>query len=152
MCARARARAVCVCLAQLGTEERQYSIGIGTPAFTAPEALDQSLSTTLYDERADVWSLGCVLVCIDGDTALPYDMRETNGESLILMVVAGRMRPEVPVVSPLYSLVRDCCLEPARRASAAQIAQRTVEPEMALRCEAADAEDGQSRAATFSSI
>ena len=44
---------------------------VGTPIYTAPEIL----ADAEYDESSDVWSFGCVLVCLTNRTTSPYDMR-----------------------------------------------------------------------------
>lgn len=102
-------------------QQGAITTGVGTPAFIAPEAL-----TGPYDERADIWSLGCVLACMETDSGMPY---ESVGEcqSMMAMVISGRLRPELPSTSPAHAFVRDCCqLHPECRPTAAQLATRML--------------------------
>ena len=112
------------------------SVGIGTPAFTAPEELEQSLSDQRERDSTsrsamDVWSFGCVLACMHGERSMPYEQAATNGESALALVVAGRLRPdlEVPASSPVHAFVRDCCRSAPRRPTAAQLVSRLLEPD-----------------------
>ena len=100
-----------------------YTFNVGTPLFTAPEALVDGPGS--YDQSADVWSFGCVLACMQSNHNTPYEIPAS--ESLLLTVTAGHLRPEVPAHSPVHDLVRDCCQRAGQRPSAEQAAARLLE-------------------------
>ena len=126
------------------------SAQVGTPAFSAPEAL-YSTGCVLeprektgrpkrepYDQRADLWSFGCVLICMDGNRKYPYSDQQASEDTnnFINELVKGRFRPAVRAASPFFSLVHDCCRDVVLRPTATQLAARLLEDEMIELCEA----------------
>ena len=145
-----------LCRALSSDNSGAMSVEVGTPAFTAPEALG-SYSTVPwsmgpagrtrrepYDERADIWSIGCVLVCMDRNHKLPYDdqfinkvqQAAGNGGNIIQQLVSGQVRPSVCLASPFHSLVRDCCKEAVFRPTASELVARLLEKGMEEACKA----------------
>ena len=98
-----------------------------------------------YDQSLDVWSFGCVLVCMDGDCRWPLgDATHHELESGGVWDLGGWMgspaRPSVPAASPFHSLVRGCCqLQPGLRPTAAELSAKLLDPAMAHACEKAQA-------------
>ena len=99
--------------------ESTMSGGMGTPLFSAPELL---LGGWRYDQSVDVWSLGCVLACLQYECSLPYPPELCSDQGFLARVAAGAVRPDPPGDSWLPPLVRECCRsDAAERPSAAEI-------------------------------
>ena len=99
--------------------ESTMSGGMGTPLFSAPELL---LGGWRYDQSVDVWSLGCVLACLQYECSLPYPPELCSDQGFLARVAAGAVRPDPPGDSWLPPLVRECCKnDAAERPSAAEV-------------------------------
>ena len=59
---------------------------VGTPLFSAPELL---LGGWRYDQSVDVWSLGCVLACLQYECSLPYPPELCSDQGFLARVAAG---------------------------------------------------------------
>ena len=106
------------------SSDLQDTPDVGTPLFTAPEALGMSVPAESYNERADIWSFGCLLTCIHHNRKLPYELPELlANESARLMLASGQLKPSVPASSPVHALVRDACQPVALRPAAAHLAE-----------------------------
>jgi serine/threonine protein kinase len=98
-----------------------------------------------YDQSLDVWSFGCVLVCMDGDCPWPFGDAEHHAlESGTIWDVGGWLvssaRPSVPATSPFHLLVRGCCqVQPGLRPTAAELSSRLLDPAIRRACEKAQA-------------
>ena len=95
----------------------------GTPLFSAPELLNHDH----YDESVDVWSLGCVLVCLYADCASPYG--DSTAPGFFSLVAKGKVVPELEAEHNSLSgsldhaklTISACCsFDPELRPSAAQ--------------------------------
>jgi serine/threonine protein kinase len=90
--------------AGLGRESvlTQQGTALGTPAYAAPEQL-RDASTA--DQRADVWSLGCILYeLLSGEQAFVAP----SPLAALTMMESLRSR-SFPRGEPLAALVRGCC-------------------------------------------
>ena len=89
--------------------------GVGTLLFTAPEIVRGSR----YRQVADVWSFGCLMVCLGSQRPRPYSEEYLGPTLAVRMARAdGMIKPSLPEGVLLAGLVDECCVcEPAGRCS-----------------------------------
>ncbi|XP_014668210.1 PREDICTED: serine/threonine-protein kinase Nek5-like [Priapulus caudatus] len=98
-----------------GTHDHAQT-AIGTPYYISPEICQRKP----YNQKSDMWALGCVLYEI---AALTYPFHGADFNSLVFKIMQGKYNPIPSVYGPLiqdlvYVLLR---ADPLRRPSAAQI-------------------------------
>ena len=124
-------------LSRIEDPARTMTDSIGTPIFCAPE----QLAHRRYGASADVWAVGCVLVCLSLHTKLPYPKEVIDRDDRLLSrIVSGDAVPSLPASCILHAVASGCCqFDADRRLSAA-----TLEAELA-RFAAAPTEHGPPR-------
>ena len=93
----------------------QRNTVIGTPFFLAPEIIQE----TGYNQKADIWSLGILLVEALTQQPPSWDRSQSN-------------EPVVPptIPEPFFSIARDCLqVDPVQRITLAEIKARLVPPQ-----------------------
>jgi serine/threonine protein kinase len=109
------------CVARFGFPPIEFSNGIGTPLFMAPEVLDGL--GTCYDNRIDVYSYGVLIYHIFTDKLELADGRTMR--QLFRAISAGtrfKWKPEIP--EALWKLITSCWKqEPEKRPSFHEIAE-----------------------------
>jgi len=112
-------------LADFGTsrsitlENRTMTAGVGTPLFSAPEMLKSGFGAK-YTAKVDMYSLGCVLVCLATRSTAPFPNDQLADERLVERVVSGAVVPCLPKESLLSSCVAACCAHDAAERPSAE--------------------------------
>ena len=76
---------------------------VGTPAFCAPEIQRRAMGygREQYGSAADVWSLGCILVCMHMDSTSPYVLdADMSLRDIVVSTASGMPSATEPMTLP----------------------------------------------------
>jgi hypothetical protein len=109
----------------LGTKTHANTI-VGTPYYLSPELCENKP----YNEKSDVWALGCVLYEL---ASLKHPFDASNQGALILKIIRGKFPPLTASYSPHVRQLIDACLrkDAARRPSVSEVLALPVVAQMA---------------------
>lgn len=102
------------------SEDRPLSRGGGSSRYMSPECYDSNLA--VITEKADVWSSGCILIEIFGDT-LPY-AECSNVQQIFKLMLVHHCGPSIPesIEAPVQSLISSMLIFEAHgRTAVAQV-------------------------------
>ncbi|ESL11980.1 protein kinase [Trypanosoma rangeli SC58] len=100
---------------------------VGTPQFMAPEVINADATKGLgYNQKADIWSLGCVaLELATGQAPFSY-LESTRGMGIFLYISKLADTPDLSVIKDgnpfLYAFIKAClCIDPDKRPTAQEL-------------------------------
>ena len=105
------------------TSNRQMTMNVGTPVYTAPEVL----ASDTYTETCDVYSFGAVMIEVISCQAIysQDEFTEMPTSSILFRVVHQNLRPPIPDMDPsIRQLISECFQEPRLRPRFSEIILR----------------------------
>ncbi|KAF8277208.1 putative STE group serine/threonine-protein kinase [Trypanosoma cruzi] len=108
------------------SSEKLYTVA-GTPQFMAPEVMNADSTKGIgYNQKADIWSLGCVaLELATGKSPFSY-LNFTSGMGIFVYVSKLTDTPDLSVIKDenplLYAFIESClCIDPDKRPTAQEL-------------------------------